>query len=374
MVLCVKLMFLYYVNSVLMIKNRNCPSENIDFGRSFTVTMGILEVKDCSFYRQNTNQVYGGVIHASGNSSLFVESCMFQHCSSQYSGGCIFYDGNAEGIVSLKKTCAYDCYVELYSCAFAYLHTQSNRTINFDLVSCVACEKTPTDSSLSIWFNGGNHSVVYLNSSNNFANTYSSLSCCQSGTSYVRNSNFVNNTAIKDCIIFFSNENEEIGHLMINSNIINNYVGGEKAAVTFLYKATIEFRYCIFINNYAHVLFSIGKESELDFNYGVYNHSGLIADGNFLCKDLSHGITATHQIAHFRTHLCPADIAYIDTPDPTIPPIPLRTEDQTKVIVRGGNLPVIILLSCIVLIGITGLFIFFKKNRAEGFHSFSESI
>ena len=240
-------------------------------------------------------------------SHLLVERCIFIQCKSlNTNGGAIYFDSTSLGSCVLEKVCAINCFClsGTTSGQFAYIITRSTKPNSLKVVSVSFCSSDQINTrNNAIYLKNGIQNVDSLNSSYNIVTTTSSICLDNPAISKIQFSSIINGYSTSATAIHFIGGS----NMLIYSNIVNNsIITINLGVIRNISPSTTQMTKCIFLGNSPQYLFSNSGELQIYQCWADIFNS--ISTSPLYIEIES--ITSTHQIPHFKTSNCDAEIGW----------------------------------------------------------------
>jgi len=277
-----------------------CYNESIESGRSYNNCT--ISITNCFFTRMMEFIGHGGVIWVdSTKDNLEISMSMFNNCSCSGYGGAIYFISNSSDI---KLVCANMCQAE--NKHFGNFQVTDRNQIEYISIAHCANNLNGYDP---ICLKGGNQTITNLNSSLNQVADVSGIRFVTAITLRSMFCTYSCNMASSSTCIYFQTLTGNISY----SNIIQNN-SPLLYGIIRLNGGSVMIENCILYMN-QNSLYFCDVGALYIFNC-IIHHSGTISNlANVITTNITHSITSTYSIMHFKTYYCHAD-----------DPIPLPTQ------------------------------------------------
>ena len=264
--------------------------------RSYTNISNLINLYNCFFTRffiyegfNNNSFSYnsncGSILYCFNILSILnINECIFFRCISTGEGGAIFFycqiDNSA---IYLNKICANECYCNISS-QFGLFRIQNNILFNnfLNLISITKCGISEIGiTSLRITY--GNQSLNYLNSTNNYCRTVSSL-FIDTPNKFIGKYCLIKNNKSFQSTIYLHIWKEELNIIrkLLYFNVIQNYSPNLGVVITAGYGSY----------NISHSNFILNQ----NILFFIQNISILFLDNSFVDNNLYNGTLITNNL------------------------------------------------------------------------------
>ena len=255
--------------------------------------------------------------------NLLIQDSMFFNCSSDVSGGVLFFQCPNNGNLIMERICGNSCFAPNYQFSFIDIHSTKKNILIYCSITKCSPDHLSRDQVLTI--NNGNTSINNFNSSHNRLYTNSVFSLTSTLNVNMSFLTIVDNLVTNSVAISMNlgSSNCDISYL----NLIGN--NSPSGYVIYMYYSFYFYRNCIVIDNFNSLFYYIYSGS---YGYCLITQSWIRHQSTFK-YDPQHKITfgtttlyttATLQLSHYSTHHCYNGENYYQneiSPCQTLPPI-----------------------------------------------------